>query len=128
MKLPSIINVVMIVALATIARAQTYEPLKTCKLVKARPIILESGEVIRRAINKVIPKGNRDAAVIVTVAVDAEGSPRCIAAKNQDQLLASDCIEAAKHWKFDPYIVEGNPVPFVTRLTFHFTQQKAWVE
>jgi outer membrane biosynthesis protein TonB len=133
MKSAFIANVVVIIALASIARAQTYGPLKNCKLLKARPAILESGDAIRRAINKIIPQvlgdqQNEEGKVIVTVAVDADGSTRCVAAKNEYPLLTRDSIEAAKDWKFDPYIVEGHPVPFVARLTFYFTQQKVWVE
>jgi TonB family protein len=133
MKLAFLANVVVIIALASVARAQTYGPLKNCQLLKARPAILESAEAIRRAINKIIPqvaddRRSDEGKVIVTVAVDADGSTRCVAAKDEFPVLTRACIEAAKDWKFDPYIVEGHAVPFATRLTFHFTQQKVWVE
>jgi outer membrane biosynthesis protein TonB len=133
MKVAFIACVVAIIALATIARAQKYDPLtRNCKLLKAKPAMLEPGEAIRRAINKVIPQAlgdqqNAEAQVIVTVAVDAGGSPQCVAAA-EVSLLTRSGIEAAKGWKFDPYLVKGHAVPFVARLTFHFTQLKVWVE
>jgi TonB family protein len=133
MKLTSIASVVAVIALATIACAQTYDPLtRNCKLLKAKPAILESGEANRRAINKVIPQAlgdqqNEEGRVIVTIAVDAGGSPLCVAATEVSPLTRSG-IEAAKNWKFAPYIVEGHAVPFVTRITFHFTKEMVRVE
>jgi hypothetical protein len=133
MKVTFIASAVAVIALAAIGRAQAYYPLsRNCKLLQANPAILESGEAIRRAINKVIPdplgdqKGTK-AQVIVTIAVAASGQPQCVAA-TEVSLLTRSGIEAAKGWKFDPYIVKGQAVPFVTKLTFHFTQQKVWVE
>ena len=133
MKFTFIASMVAVITLAAVGQVHKYDPLtRDCKLLKANPAILELGEAIRLAISKVIPQAlgdrqNGDAQVIVTVAVDAGGSPQCLAATDVS-LLTRSGIEATKGWKFDPYVVEGHAVPFVTRLTFHFTQQKVWVE
>jgi outer membrane biosynthesis protein TonB len=131
MKVAFIASVVAIISLATIARAQKYDPLtRNCKLLKAKPAMLEPGEAIRRAINKVIPQAlgdHQNGEAQVTVAVDAGGSPQCVAA-TEVSLLTRSGIEAAKGWRFDPYLVKGHAVPFVARLTFHFTQLKVWVD
>jgi hypothetical protein len=134
MKLIFIANVVAIIALASIVRAQTYDPLTSnCKLLKAKPVMLESAEAIRRATNQVIPQtlvdqSNSEVQSIVTVAVAEDGSTRCVAAKEEYPVLTRACIEAVKGWKFDPFLVNGHTLPFVTRLTFHLTHEKVWVE
>jgi outer membrane biosynthesis protein TonB len=133
MKLVFVASLAAVITLATVSRAQTYDPLtRNCKLLKSNPAMLEPEEAIRRAINKVLPpllddQKIGDAQVIVTVAVDASGSPQCVAATEVSFLTRSG-IEAAKGWRFDPYLVKGHAVPFVTRITFHFTRQKVWVE
>jgi TonB-like protein len=134
MKLTLIASMAALITLAAVGQVHKYDPpTKGCKLLKANPPTIESGEAIRLAINKVIPQAlgdpqNGDAQVVVTVAVDKGGSPQCVAAIEDYPLLARACIEAVKGWKFDPYTAEGHEVPFVTRLTFRFTQQKVRVE
>ncbi len=129
-----IAGMVAVTTLAADGQVHKYDPLtRHCKLLEANPAILESGEAIRLAINKVIPppvddQKITDAQVIVTVAVDAGGSPQCAAALEEYPPLARACVDAAKGWKFDPYTAEGQAVPFVTRLTFHVTPKKVWVE
>jgi hypothetical protein len=127
MKLVFVASLAAVITLATVSRAQTYDPLtRNCKLLKSNPAMLEPEEAIRRAINKVLPPLLDDQKIgdaQVTVAVDAGGSPQCVAATEVSFLTRSG-IEAAKGWRFDPYLVKGHAVPFVTRITFHFTRQK----
>ena len=123
-----------LVALQALGYAQTYDASAwDCDLLKASPTTLAKQDAVRRATKRVMPEilgdmTTKDSRVTVVVVVNKDGSVECVHAKEGHPLLISQCIEAAKDWKFRPYRVKGHSVPFVTNLTFRFTDHKVRVE
>jgi len=121
-------------ALVSVTFAQTYDTTSwDCELLKSAPANVSTREAIQLATKKVMPERpgdatTRDARVTVVIVVDRSGSVQCVHAKQGHPLLISGCIQAAKDWTFKPYRAKGHPVPFVTDLTFRFTNQKISVE
>ena|ERR1700676_3039075 len=116
------------------ASVQTYDTSAwDCELLKANPLNLTMEDAIRRATRKVMPEipGDlkiKDLRVTVVVVVNKDGSVECVHAKEGHPLLISQCIEAAKYWKFKPYVAKDHPIPFITNLTFHFTNHSVRVD
>lgn len=78
----------------------------------------------------VIPSGARallHEPVVVTVVVDVDGRGKVTAArlsgdnKGVRQLLAPNCVQAARLWQFEPALRNGVPVASQTELSFRFS-------
>lgn len=134
MKQASIAVLVLTIALTAGGRPQNYD-LSTwdCELLKDNLVNVDTKDAVRRATKKVIPDPpgdvtTRDALVTVAIVVDAKGWVQCIHAKQGHPLLITRAIQAAKDWRFKPYIVKGHALPFETDLTFRFTRQTVRIE
>ena len=56
--------------------------------------------------------------VVLRVIVDKSGVPIKISIVSAHPALASAAIDAAKQWRYKPYLVNGNPVEVETENTF----------
>jgi protein TonB len=58
--------------------------------------------------------------VQVRIAVDSNGTVQYARIVSGPPDLAAPALDAVKRWRFNPYSVKGNPVPFQTLVTVHF--------
>jgi len=58
--------------------------------------------------------------VVLSVTVDKSGVPINIKLVSGNPLLSGPSIEAAKQWRYKPYLVNGNPVEVETQNTFEY--------
>ncbi len=58
--------------------------------------------------------------VVLRVTVDKSGVPKNIVLVSGNPLLSGPSIEAAKQWRYKPYLVNGNPVEVETQITFEY--------
>lgn len=56
----------------------------------------------------------------MTLGVDPQGHPFSVEVRGCDQVLAEDCVEAARHWKFKPQRRLGRAIPFQTEHQLPF--------
>jgi periplasmic protein TonB len=57
--------------------------------------------------------------VVLRVIVDKSGVPIKVSLVSGHPVLCPATIEAAKKWRYKPYLVNGNPVEVETENTFH---------
>ncbi len=79
---------------------------------------------------KVVPdisdlKGRRlDSTIVVDVILDQDGRVACARAEGNDDVRASRSLDAAKQWKFRPYLLNGKPIPIQRQIVFVFENKK----
>ena len=80
-----------------------------------------------RLIHRVEPKYPQDAraqhiegAVVLDVQIGEEGAVQDIAIVEGNSELAEAAVEAVRHWRYQPYSVNGHPVEMQTRITVRF--------
>jgi protein TonB len=59
--------------------------------------------------------------VILDVIVDREGAPINIRVVRSHSLFDAAAMEAVKQWRWSPYVVEEQVVPFKVLVTVQFT-------
>ena len=85
---------------------------------------LQSDEMMERAIEK--PEPRRDAHfkgsgyVLVNVLVNENGKTVCAAPVNGHPILRASAMETVTKWKFKPFLVDNNPIPFLGHIVFSF--------
>ena len=57
---------------------------------------------------------------LLSLTVDKSGVPINIKLVSGNPLLSGPSIEAAKQWRYKPYLVNGNPVEVLTENTFEY--------
>ncbi len=57
--------------------------------------------------------------VVLRVIVDKSGVPIKVSVVSGHPVLCPATIDAAKKWRYKPYLVNGNPVEVETENTFH---------
>lgn len=58
--------------------------------------------------------------VEVETHIDETGSVDSAKVRTGNAILANAALEAAKHWKFKPFLANGKPVKAVTEIRFDF--------
>jgi outer membrane biosynthesis protein TonB len=58
--------------------------------------------------------------VVLSLTVDKSGVPMNIKLVSGNPLLSGPSIEAARQWRYKPYLVNGNPVEVETQNTFEY--------
>jgi len=84
--------------------------------------ISNDGLVERRVLPDISDiKGKRlTSSVAVDVILDLDGKVACAHAKGNADPLATRSVEAAKQWKFKPYLLNDKPIPIQTQIVFVF--------
>lgn len=87
-----------------------------------------SEEPATRLIHRVQPEYPAEAtqkriqgAVVLNVQVLGNGSVGNIEVASGDPLLAEAAVHAVRQWKYQPYVVDGQPVQSQTRITIRFS-------
>jgi periplasmic protein TonB len=58
---------------------------------------------------------------VIQAEISKEGTIEYVKAISGDPLLAQAATEAVKKWKYKPFVLNGEPVPFETQVTVTFT-------
>jgi protein TonB len=58
--------------------------------------------------------------VVLTARIDANGDVEDLTLVSGHPLLAPAALEAVKHWKYKPYLLNGQPVMVETQVTVAF--------
>jgi protein TonB len=58
--------------------------------------------------------------VVLRITVDKSGVPTKINLVSGNPLLSGPSIDAARQWRYKPYLVHGNPVDVETEITFDY--------
>jgi TonB family protein len=92
-----------------------------------KPLKVGANTQEAKLIKKVAPsypqatKPNRNSAKIqLQIIVDEEGNVEEITPKGGDPRLVTSAIDAVQRWQYSPTLVDGNPVPVQTTITFYF--------
>jgi TonB family protein len=84
-----------------------------------------SGGLLIRKVNPKYPKEARkkgiQGVVSLSATINQSGDIVSLAVVSGDPLLAQAAIEAAKQWKYRPYMLKGQPVEVQTQIQVMFT-------
>jgi len=59
--------------------------------------------------------------VVLMAVVDEKGKVEDLAVVQGPELLRDAALESVKHWKYHPYIRNGQPVGFITQINVVFS-------
>ena len=92
---------------------------------RVRVTSAEMGKLIVKKVPPEYPKKARNkriqGTVMLDIVIDKEGDVEDVSLKSGDPILAKAAIAAAKQWKYQPYLVQGEPVEVETTLQMNFT-------
>ena len=93
--------------------------------LKVGPPISNDGLIERKVLPDISDlKGKRlDSRIVVDVILDQDGKVACARAKGNDETLAARSVDAAKQWKFRPYLLNDKPIPIQRQIVFVFKKQ-----
>jgi hypothetical protein len=78
--------------------------------------------------NKTLPEVSglkgRKSTVVLRVIIGKDGAVRCVDPVQGDTDLFPRSVEAARQWRFRPYLVNGQPMMVQTRIEFVFKKGK----
>jgi TonB-like protein len=126
------IAVALVILFATgLALAQSQSPFGGCVKqtpgnlrIRVSPEVIE-GQVIQKALpNASDLKSVKKSDVKVHILIDESGGVACAAGMQGDPALYERSTEAAKKWKFKPYLINGSPVAVDSWFTFHYDKGK----
>lgn len=63
-------------------------------------------------------------AVRMMIVIAKDGTPQCLYTLTGDPLLAPSALEAVSHWRYKPYLLNGNPVVVQSQVTINFVLQR----
>lgn len=67
------------------------------------------------------PPGRISGSVVLQAIVEPDGRVQRVNVVSGNRTLAKAAATAVKSWRYQPYELNGAPVPFQTRIMFHFT-------
>jgi TonB family protein len=101
----------------------TYRPPPPTGPVRVSPGIM-SGAAIHK-INPIYPPDAKAAhiqgSVVLNAIIGKDGSVENLQVISGPPALAGSAIDAVKQWKYDPYLLNGQPVEIETTITVNFT-------
>jgi TonB family protein len=59
--------------------------------------------------------------VVMKARISQEGDVQALIVLSGDPLLVPSAVEAAKQWKYKPYLLQGHPVEVETQITMIFS-------
>jgi protein TonB len=119
MKLRGLLAIAPILGLWVCASAQTVQ--------KPLRLKVSSGVAEGLIIHKEIPHYPQEARdkgiqgdVILQATIDTNGRPTNLVAVQGDPILVKASLDAVKHWKYRPYLLNGDPVMVETTIKIQF--------
>jgi len=105
---------------------------QTDSLISAGPVhqtVRVSSRVIAgmlvKKVNPIYPKEARkkhvQGVVMLHAIIDKQGAITRLEVVSGDPLLASSALDAARQWKYRPYVLQGQPVEVETEIQVNFT-------
>jgi hypothetical protein len=67
---------------------------------------------------------NVDSILVVHIFVSPEGNVRCSQIEEGEDALRQRSLDAAQQWHFKPYLLNGKPTYFDSRIRFSYTRDK----
>jgi hypothetical protein len=102
-------------------------PSRDCSAISVTPIRLASDELFARAIHSPLPefpilayRARIRGTVITELLISARGDVLCVRSTNFPLGVTAAAEEAARRWKFKPYVIDGRAVPVIGEIAFHF--------
>jgi hypothetical protein len=102
-------------------------PARDCSAADVTTTRITSRELFSRAVRGPLPqfpivayKSHVRGTVTIELLISDRGDVLCLRSTNLPFGLTEAAEEAARRWKFKPYIVDGRPVPVVGEIAFHF--------
>jgi hypothetical protein len=68
-----------------------------------------------------LPK-DKDADANIAILIDQHGSVACAAGFSGEPALVEASVQAARQWKFAPYLLDGRPIVVGANLYFHYSK------
>ncbi len=93
---------------------QGFRALPKEQLLRVKPSELNK-RVVTCAVPRLPPMFDGQSTVIFQVQIDEDGSIRCarVISRGQNPIMRTAAFEAAKEWRFEPLIVDGQAKPYV---------------
>ncbi|HEY7353451.1 MAG TPA: energy transducer TonB [Terriglobales bacterium] len=97
---------------------------------RSKPVRVRVSQAVTQAMvsTRVPPVYPRDAkiariqgSVVMSVVIDRNGNVQSLKVISGHPMLAQAAIDAVKHWKYRPYLLNGDPVEVDTQVTVNFT-------
>jgi hypothetical protein len=102
-------------------------PARHCSAADITTTRITSRELFSRAVRGPLPqfpivayKAQVRGTVTIELLISERGDVLCLRSTNLPFGLTAAAEEAARRWRFKPYIVDGRPVPVVGEIAFHF--------
>ena len=123
---------VLCMSCAALDQESKSDPAPPAKQELPKRVRVSEGVMRTLLIKKVRPKYPREArkkhvegAVVIKTIIGHEGDVQELTVASGDPLLAPAALEAAKQWKYKPYLLHGQPVEIETQIImiFHLTGQ-----
>lgn len=94
-----------------------------------QPVRIQDDEAKKAIVQKVQPayppiarQMNLSGRVLVDITVAADGSVEKVDVVSGNPILAGSAVSAAKHWKFNPFQVDGKTTEAIVRIAFDFSK------
>ncbi len=84
-------------------------------------VVERPGAPEERLVRPDYPPGRASGTVMLRALVNSAGRVQSVNVLSGNRTLAQAAANAVKSWRYRPYQVNGAPVPFQTRVLFHFT-------
>ena len=126
----TICAVVLCVSCAALEQESKSEPARPTQQELPKRVRVSEGVMRTLLIKKVQPKYPEEArkkhvegTVLMKTIISHEGDVQELTVVSGDPLLVPAALEAAKQWKYRPYLLHGQPVEIETQImmNFHFT-------
>jgi hypothetical protein len=128
-----VVLTIVIAAGCNFMAAQDKESFDDCskKVHSIAKMRVSQGVIAALVKHKALPDASdlhsiKDAAVKVKIVIDESGFVACAEGTEGDPALYPRSIEAAKSWKFKPYLLNGKPVVLESSFDFHYDSGKVW--
>jgi len=104
-----------------------YAPARDCSAADVTLTRITSRELFSRAVRGPLPqfpivayKAHVRGTVTIELLISDRGDVLCVRSTNLPFGLTAAAEEAARRWKFKPYVIDGRPVPVIGEIAFHF--------
>jgi protein TonB len=62
--------------------------------------------------------------VVLRAEVDPDGTVAGVTVLSGHRLLRGAAVDAVRHWRYRPYLIDGHPAPVSTTITLHIPSHR----